>query len=232
MDMVKHRISAVVLAGGGSTRMGKNKALLRIGDKQIIQMIVEVLQDLFDEILLVTRNPSTFHMLDDVRFVVDEIDTPKKNSLIGLYSGLLNASHDYIFIVPCDMPFLNREFITHMVETLDGEDVKVPMIGSHFQPLHALYRKTCLPFIKKQLDEEHYKIVDFYDHVLVRPVCETQIKQLDPGLRGFTNINTESEYQQAKLRWALDYPTQRKETKKRQRRAKQNETRRSNDILQ
>ncbi len=230
--MVKYRISAVVLAGGGSKRMGRNKALLKIGDKRMIQMVVEVLQGLFDEVLLVTRNPSTFYMLDDVKFVMDAIDTRKKNSLIGLYSGLLEARNEFIFIVPCDMPFLNIKLIKHMVETLDGEDVRVPMVGPHFQPLHGLYRKTCLPYIKNQLDEENYKIIDFYDHVLVRPVCETEIRRIDPGLNGFVNINTQSDYEQAKAKWLLDRSMQVNKTNKGKRSEKQNETRRSNDILQ
>lgn len=230
--MVKYKVSAVVLAGGSSTRMGRNKALLKLGDKRMVQMIVETLQDLFDEVLLVTRTPSTFHMLDDVRFVMDAIDTPEKNSLIGLYSGLLEAKNEYIFIVPCDMPFLNRKLIQHMVETLDGEDAKVPMIGSHFEPLHALYRKTCLPFIESQIKNKHYKIADFYDHVLVRPVCETEIRRLDPGMNGFININTEAEYEKAKAKWLLDRSVKTKNATKEGRSEHFNETRRSNDILQ
>lgn len=230
--MLRHKVSAVVLAGGNSKRMGRNKALLRIGEKKMIQIVVETLEPLFDEVLLVTRNPSSFYMLDNVKFVTDVLDTEKKNSLVGLYSGLLKANNEYAFIVPCDMPFLSNALIAHMIESLDGEDVRIPMIGSYFEPLHAIYRKTCLPYISDQLRDENYKITAFYDHVLVRPVSETHIRKIDPHLSSFTNVNTEAEYLNAKARWALEKDITVKQQKHVKRSEKKNEKRRPDDILQ
>ncbi len=199
--MMKHRITGVVLAGGASKRMGRSKALLPLGNKRMIEWIVKALSSLFDEVIVVTRQPQTLPMLEDVRFIQDIDASSARNSLVGLYTGLLNATNDRIFVVPCDMPLLNRGIIEHMISLLDSEDALVPMIGPHYQPLHAFYRKSCLPFIRTYIDNNQYKIIQFYDDVLVRTVGEEVLRHYDPELNVFLNVNNEEEYGKVADAW-------------------------------
>ena len=194
-------ISAVVLAGGGSTRMGKNKALLKLGEKTVIERIIDTLRPLFNEILVVTNNPEEYPFLKDIIFVEDEIILQEKNSLIGIYSGLLAAKNPYAFIVPCDMPFLDAGFINYMINQLENEDILVPKVGEHYQPLHAIYGKGCLEPIKRMLDEKKYKITNFCPEVIVKKIEEETIKRFSKEYKCFLNINTLDAYLSIQQEW-------------------------------
>ncbi len=103
--MINKCVTAVVLAGGKSTRMGQNKALLKMGKKTMIERVIDPLQKIFENIIVVTDNPKEYAMLKNVKFVQDYFDTGEKNSLIGLYTGLIESKTDYVFVTACDMPF-------------------------------------------------------------------------------------------------------------------------------
>ncbi len=124
--MGSNKVTATVLAGGGSTRMGRNKALLKLGDKMMIERVVDPLKNIFDDILVVTNEPEEYNMLKSVKFVKDCVDAGEKSSLIGLYSGLKQSETSHIFAIGCDMPFVNTELIKYMVGLLKNEDVVVP----------------------------------------------------------------------------------------------------------
>ena len=192
--MINKKVSAIVLAGGNSTRMGQNKALLKIGEKTLIELVVETLHKIFDEIIVVTNNPEKYAMLKDVRFERDCIETPVKNSLVGLYTGLIQAKNDRGFVVACDMPFLNEELIKYLIESLGEEDLLIPFIEGHYQPLHAIYNKTCLDIMRNMIINGNYKIIDFYDDVDTIKVHEGIVRKYDPVLKSFMNINTKEVY--------------------------------------
>ena len=192
--MINTKVSAIVLAGGNSTRMGQNKALLKIGEKTLIELVVETLHKIFDEIIVVTNNPENYTMLEDVRFEGDCIETPVKNSLVGLYTGLIRAKNDRAFVVACDMPFLNKELIEYIIKSLGDEDLLIPFIEGHYQPLHAIYNKTCLDIMRNMIIRGNYKIIDFYDDVNTIKINEDIVRQFDPLLKSFMNINTKEVY--------------------------------------
>lgn len=196
--MICNRITAVVLAGGGSSRMGKNKALLKLGNKTMIERVVNPLQRIFNDILVVANEPNEYKMLKGVRFIGDYINTEEKNSLIGLYSGLKQSETSHIFVMGCDMPFVNIEIIRHMTNMLKDEDVIVPFVGGHYQPLHAIYGKGCLPGFEKLLEKKRYKIIDVFKSVNIKKVIEEDIQEFDPQMFCFENINTYEEYLQIK----------------------------------
>jgi len=115
----------------------------------------------------------------------------------------LHASNDTAFVVPCDMPLLNRGIIEHMIQLLDGEDVRVPMTGPHLQPLHAFYGKSCLPFMQRALGQRQYKLTAFYDDLLVRTVDEKSLRYYDPELISFTNVNGPEKYEEICRKWPI-----------------------------
>lgn len=197
-------ISAVVLAGGSSSRMGQNKALLKLGSATMIERVVFSLQPLFKETIVVTNNPKEYNMIKNVRFVRDIKKPEVKSSLVGLYSGLSSANTDYIFVVACDMPLLNIPLIEFMKDKINNQDILIPKVNNFFEPLHAFYSKTCLGSMKNQLEKKDYKILNFFSMVDVEIVDELTIKQFDPHLNSFLNINNYEEYMTFKNKYIID----------------------------
>ncbi len=188
-------ISAVILAGGNSRRMGENKALLQLDSETMIERVVNSLRPLFNEIIVVTNDQKEYSMLNNIRFVKDFKDLKTRSSLIGLYSGLYAANSDYIFAVACDMPLLNIPLINFMKNKIINQDIIIPYINGFYEPLHAFYSKNCLRPMKSQLDKKDFKILNFFSRVnIIETINNTQIRKFDPYLNSFLNINNYEEY--------------------------------------
>lgn len=198
--MTKMNVSAAVLAGGDSKRMKYDKSLMKLGSKTMIEQVVGILQELCNDIIVVTNTPQVYRdLLCDVRFVKDQIKTSEKNSFVGLYSGILAAKNEYTFVVACDMPFLNPILIEEMIKLIDGQDILLPTIGNYYQPLHAIYKKSCLGIAKNFLLADKYKISNLIDsdEMCVEKIDEDFISKYDPKMHSFLNINTYEEFLQA-----------------------------------
>jgi molybdopterin-guanine dinucleotide biosynthesis protein A len=189
-----HAITGAILAGGQSSRMGQNKALMSLGGHRLIDRVVHVLEDIFAELLLVTNRPEIYADLG-VRMVSDVF--PEKGSLGGIYSAISHASTPYCFIVACDMPFLQAPVIRYLIEHIADHDVVIPDVYGEMQPLHAIYNKTCLAPIRQRLDANRLKIIGFLPDLRVRIVTRGEILPLDPALHTFQNLNTPEEFQAA-----------------------------------
>ncbi len=194
-------ITGVVLAGGSSSRMGQNKALLKLDSDTMIERVVDSLQSLFGETIVVTNNEEEYSMLNNVRFVRDFKNLEVKSSLVGLYSGLISANSDYIFVVACDMPLLNIPLIEFMKDKIKNQDILIPNIKGYYEPLHAFYSKSCLNSMKNQLDQKDYKILNFFSKLNVEIIDEASIRQFDPHLNSFLNINNYEEYMEFKNKY-------------------------------
>lgn len=197
-------ISSVILAGGKSKRFGKNKAFLKIGDRILIDQIVEKMGRLSNEIIIVTNILKKFDYLPkkfdylNIKLIKDII--PYKGSLGGIYSGLLFAKNNYIFVVACDMPFLNIPLLKYIISFLQDYDVVIPKINDFFEPLHAIYSKKCIKPIKKLIDENNLKIIDFFKEVNVKFVEKNEIEKFDSDFLSIFNINTLEDLKIAKER--------------------------------
>lgn len=191
-------MTGIILAGGKNTRLKTAKSFLKIGNETIIENIMTKFKSLFDEIIIVTNNPELFNHLTNhhlTKIVNDVI--PDKGSLGGIYSGLVISKSKYNFVVACDMPFINGQLINYMKNNCDGFDVIIPKLKYGYEALHSIYSKNCIGFIKKQLQQNKLKIIDFFPQVKVKEINEDTIKQFDSKLVSFLNINTNADYQQA-----------------------------------
>lgn len=184
-------ITGVILAGGQSSRMGSNKALLPYCGGRFIEAIHRQMQELFGEVLLVTNTPEQYAFLP-CRKVADLF--PGKGALAGLHAGLHHASTPHIFAVACDMPYLNSALIKRLTLLKDEADVVIPAGEQGLEPLHALYGKGCLPFMEESLVADKRRIVSFFHHVRVQMFSHRQVASIDPGCDSFRNINTPEEY--------------------------------------
>ena len=188
-------ISSVILAGGTSRRMGTSKALLKVGDRPIIERVIEKVSLVGKEIILVTNKPDEYAHLSHP-MVPDAY--PGKGPLGGIYSGLKAASNPYALVVACDMPFLNAPLLRYMTLLSPGHDVVVPRLEAGIEPLHAIYSKACLPAMETLLQQNHLRIISFYSQVRVRYVEQQEIEILDPQLFSLFNVNSLDDLQRAR----------------------------------
>lgn len=184
---------AIILAGGLNSRMGgRNKALLDVGGRRIVDRIIDVLTPLFDEILLVAREPSLYPDVP-VKVVKDLFEA--RSSLTGIHAGLSQARAGFGFVVPCDAPFLQPDLVRAILEEIRPDtDVVIPYINNFYQPLCAVYAKRCLPHIEDMLARNDFKIINFFDAVRLKTISMEKLVKADPGQRSFINVNTPEVY--------------------------------------
>ncbi len=190
-------ISGVIQAGGKSTRMGRNKAVLEIGGKRLIDRLVDGLQQIFPEVIIVANTPDLYENLG-VRVVPDLI--PGKGSLGGIYTATAVASHPWAFVMACDMPFFNPGLIRYLATLTEGWDAVIPYTDD-WEPLYALYAKTCLHQIERLIQSGNLKISRFFPHVRVRRVDREELRPHDPQGLSLFNVNTPEEFARAEEWW-------------------------------
>ncbi len=186
--------TGIVLAGGKSSRMGFNKALVEFGGRRLIEIAVDRLSGLFPEVLIIANDPDLYAYLG-VTILPDLV--PNSGSLGGLYTGLASASHPRAFFAACDMPFLNPDLISLLVREAEGWDVVVPRVAGELHPMHAVYAKPCLPYMKEAIEGGRLKIAGFFPRVRVKPIDEATLRTVDPDLLGLMNLNTPLELERA-----------------------------------
>jgi molybdopterin-guanine dinucleotide biosynthesis protein A len=187
-------VTGIILAGGKSQRMGRQKLSLKVGGVPLFERVYSLLNQIFADIIVVANRPESFRS-SGARVISDVI--PSKGALGGLYTGLTYASDHHTFCFGADMPFLNGRLIRYMVERRHEGDVIIPKTPDGLQPLHAVYSKECLRPIKKVLARGGLKIIDFFTDVTVVYVSEKEILDFDPLLISFLNVNTEEDLMKA-----------------------------------
>lgn len=185
--------TGVILAGGKSSRMGRDKSLLMYDNKTIIARAVEELAGVVKEIIIISNQLDKYGF-PGVKEVSDKFTG--MGPLAGIQAGLLAADHDRIFVTACDMPFLDGRLVKFLLEQSDGFDVTVPQIGSYLQPLFAVYHKRCLPHVEACLKQNISKIIAFYPNVQVNYVGENLIRAINDPETVFYNVNTPKDYEE------------------------------------
>lgn len=188
-------MTSVILAGGKSTRLGRDKALERIGVCPLIQHVIDPLSTLGNEIIVVTSHADTLPDLG-VRKVADIY--PDKGPLGGIYSGLKAAATRYCVVVGCDMPLLNVALLRYLMDLAPSFDVVLPRVGSNVEPLHAVYSKDCLEPIERALQQNRLQVQSFFNEVKVRYVEDAELSQFDPRHVSFFNVNSQSDLERAR----------------------------------
>jgi len=185
-------VTGLILAGGKSSRYGVNKALVAVEGITLIEHAVRVMKDVFQDVIILTNTPAEYAFLN-LPMVEDVIKG--LGPIGGIYTGLRTISGEAGFFVACDMPFLNKELLRHMLEVRGGFDAVVPRVGWMIEPLHAIYTKGCLPVIKAMIDSRKYQILQCLNNIRVRYVEEEELRGFDPELHSFFNINEPGDLQ-------------------------------------
>ena len=184
-------VTGVILAGGASSRMRSNKALLPVVGGRFIEVIHRQMRALFQNVMLVTNTPEQYAFLGSP-MVADRF--PGRGPLAGIHAALQQSPTSRIMVVACDMPYLNEALIRHLATLSSTADVVIPESDSGLEPLHALYATSCLPAIEAALSTGRKRIVSFFDDVQVEQVPLAEVAAIDPAGRGFWNINTPEDY--------------------------------------
>ena len=187
-------ISAVVLAGGKSQRLGIDKSLLCVEGEWLLQRILRQLSTLSTDLLVVANDGEK---LASLRVPIVPDVRPGMGPLAGILSGLQSMCCERGLFVGCDMPLLNLQLLRYMVQLSAEFDVVIPRVGDETEPLHAIYSKACLQPIAQLLDCGKRRVIHFFDRVRVRYVDPAEIEAFDPEHLSFFNINTPADLQRA-----------------------------------
>ncbi|MFQ5753503.1 MAG: NTP transferase domain-containing protein, partial [bacterium] len=192
-DGQHNKVSAAILAGGQSKRMGKDKALLTFDGKAMIKHVIETVLSRVNDVMIISNQPEFYASLG-LPVYPDEIQSC--GPLAGIYTALRHSTSRHCLVVACDLPFISKSMIQFLCENCAAYDVLVFESESGLEPLCAVYSKNCLPIIQEQIKNHRYRVSDFYEKV------NTHIVRLNPELvfydsKAFMNINTREELQQA-----------------------------------
>jgi molybdopterin-guanine dinucleotide biosynthesis protein A len=189
-DRERSGLSGIVLAGGESHRMGRNKALLELDGQTLIARVLDRLALLCDE-LIVSADAVELYADLPARVVPDLI--PDRGVLGGIHAGLAAMRNDKAVVVACDMPLLSLRLLRYMVTLSPGYDVVVPRMGGFYEPLHAVYSARCVKPIAHLIAEGPRRVVDLYQRVRLREVSEEDVRLFDAA-SSFVNVNTPQDW--------------------------------------
>jgi molybdopterin-guanine dinucleotide biosynthesis protein A/molybdopterin converting factor small subunit len=191
-------MTAIILAGGRSSRMGTPKALLRFDDEPLIAHIVRTLQPKFSDIVVVAAPGQQLPELP-VTLVHDEV--AYQGPVGGILYGLRAARGAHAFVTSCDSAFLSPALVDYLFSLKDGYDIVVPRWEDRYQPLMAVYSTAVLPLLEEQLAKGELRPVSLFTKVRTREVTEEEVRRVDPDGASFFNMNTPEDYEEAQKRW-------------------------------
>ncbi len=192
-------INGILLVGGRSSRLGRDKSLEIIGGESLIERAVNALAPLCKTVILVAAVDTELKSVTEtpsLRIVTDIY--PRKGPLVGLYSGLEQSDTLYNLVIACDMPFLSEKLIRLMIELAPGYDAVVPRPGKKAEPLCAVFSRNCLTTIEKMMEDGDYTVRHIPQKVITRYVNAKEIASADPEYRSFINVNREEDLAQAR----------------------------------
>lgn len=187
------RRGAVVLCGGRSSRMGRDKASLPFGDEVLLQRVVRLVRDIVSDVVVVARPGQALPPLrSGIRVVFDEI--LDQGPLGGLGPGLRASRADAVFATACDAPFVSRGVVELLFDRLAQNDVAVAQVEGFTHPLCAVYRTRLAAEAERLVAEGRLRPVYLFDAVPTVRVGDADLLAVDPGLRSLRNCNTPEAY--------------------------------------
>ncbi len=211
---MKHKVAGILLAGGQSSRMGRDKAMLDIGGKPVIQRVADTLRQCTPNVCLAAAKEDDYRFLN-LPVAADEY--PGYGPLAGIYAGMQHIEAEWYLVAACDMPFTSVDLMRNMLELgmemhgdRDGIPLSqaiVPTYQDRLHPLYAVYHRTVWPALKKALENKQLKVMDWVEqHNLGEIPLEGQLRDSQgkfPDSYDVTpwclyNMNNPEAYEQAR----------------------------------
>jgi molybdopterin-guanine dinucleotide biosynthesis protein A len=189
-------VGCIILAGGYGTRIGKNKAFIKLNERSLLQRVHDKASLLTDEIVVVIGGedpsnpilvslPSSTIILNDIKVGM--------GPMMGIYSGMKALSSSFALVLPCDSPFINIGLMRYMIKTSINYDALIPKWPNGFiEPLHSVYRVApCIEAIKLAFEQGEKSVLDMIKRLKkVKYVSTGELKVFDRDLLTFYNINS------------------------------------------
>ena len=183
--MISDSVSAIILAGGQSWRMQREKSLLPVNGRTLIETVIAQIRPHFSEIIISAIAKDKFAFLN---LLIIEDEMPGQGPLMAIMSALRVSTHAVNFILACDIPFIHIPFMQEILSLAKSHDIVVPRYrDGKFEPLLAAYNRGIIPVIEKQIKRGDRKISSLF------PVCRTKFVAMDEQ-KWFRNLNTMKEY--------------------------------------
>ncbi len=197
--------SAIILAGGFSRRFGEDKGLIALVNKPLIKHVLDAINDIVDEKIVVVSSKAQAENFAkvvglNVNVVIDADDV--KSPLVGALTGFKEARGEYALLLPCDTPLLSRDVLLLLLDLCANKAATIPRWPSgYIEPLQAVYlTKPALETAKNALRDGRLDMRSMIERLHgVRYVSTLVLKQLDPELKTFFNINTPLDLKKAEL---------------------------------
>ena len=197
MTVLENRIqkkfgTAIILAGGKSSRMGFDKQFLQIDNRRIMDDLIHNLEQEFDEIIIVTNKPKEYSNYKH-KIVKDII--VGKGPLSGIHVGLKGSSSDYAFVVACDMPNINLDYIEHMKQSMEDKKIDgcVTYLGNLIEPFHGFYSKEIIGGIENHLENNMRSVTKLISNLNFLKMKEEEARKYSPNWDMFLNLNNQQD---------------------------------------
>lgn len=195
-------LTIAILAGGKSTRMGQNKALMTIGDQSIIEHVIATSTCLSpSEILIVTNTPQDYAQFG-YRLVADTIT--EQGAIGGIISALHHSLTDRVLILACDSPFVHPTLLKMMIQEFNNGQFQavIPTVADYPQGVIAIYHRDCQPYFESAIQNDQRKLKSIFNQLnRVLYVDESYWQTIDPQGQSFININTPDDLERARTVW-------------------------------
>jgi molybdopterin-guanine dinucleotide biosynthesis protein A len=193
-------IAGVVLAGGKNSRYnGFDKSFLKKGNSTFIEHTISTFRELFHEIIIITNQPETYNFIEAIKSqdLIKDI-----GPLGGIYTALKVTTQPAIFVVSCDMPYLDHTMIKQLTKEFDTttHDILMPCVEGDIEPLHAIYSTSIISAIEKNIKEKKFAIRDVFPLVRIKYV---DLPSTPSNKKYFTNVNSPADFEQLSLELSI-----------------------------
>lgn len=180
--------SAVVLAGGKSSRMGFDKSTMVLQNKKLIESTIKKLDSLFDDIIISVDSIEKKSEFNHAKIAVDKVKGV--GPLGGMISALEMAQSDRLFVIPCDMPVIDIKYISFMMKYMDDNEIILSEKNGYFEPFPGFYSKSLIPRIEELINQNRRSIRSIFECSRTKVISESEWKKLGFSEEIFTNLNT------------------------------------------
>ena len=172
-------VTGIVIAGGKSSRMGTNKALMKYSGKMLIEHAISIIEPLSNQIIISSNEPLLQLKYNNITDKINDV-----GPIGGLYSCLMESNTNFNIVIPCDAPHIESNLYKLLIENSENVDAVIPRLpNGKLEPLVACYSKSIIPVIESSINSGDYKLVNLLSKLKVKYIDINNINQ-------FKNINT------------------------------------------
>jgi molybdopterin-guanine dinucleotide biosynthesis protein A len=187
--------TCAILAGGKSRRMGRDKATMPVGGRVLIARVYDEVKDVFEEVFIMSNRHKSIAGVDAP--ILKDI-VPIQSPIVGIVSALLYSRNPYVFVLACDLPFISRQSIEFILSEAQGQDLIIPRTKGGYEPLYALYNKSCIPALFRLIERNRLKVTDVFSYLTMKVLPGEHPCFMNEGRSVFMNVNAVEDL--AKLR--------------------------------